>query len=537
MSLPASRPSERRAGLLVLGAFGFLTVLFTGLFTPFSSPNELSRLEMVFAVVENGTFRIDQAIGVLGQQEDKAFSGGHLYSNKAPGLSLAAIPVYRFLRLFLPQPRTASDAIFVCLRILVVSSLCTLALMRFHTRLSARHGPVGLLVTAAVGFGTPYLFYARSFLSHAWTAALLYLAWDLWKHGEDLAPGRRVGRWFVGAGLLAGWAAISEYPAALVLALFAVRALRGRIPGRAVFLGLGAAVPIAVLAAYNAICFGSPFVLSSAREALPRYAELSERGLFGFGAANAQVAMGYLVHPARGILLFSPFFLWTFAGFRQWWRKREDRADCLFFSVATALFFFVMTGYPNWHGGWSLGSRYLMPVLFPAAFAIGQALESPVSRSLFAAAMVFSVLTHVLLTVTWPYFPLNVPWPPATASLWFLKRGWIAPNLFGAAGARGLALPVAGAAVLVALATALAVAGLARRRRWSAWLLGGGALAVTLLFPPQISFGGRLWRAAVFGKYSGLDPKREELRRVMQAAATPSEQQRAADAWRLFGPE
>jgi hypothetical protein len=535
MSLPASRESERRAGFLVLAAFGLLTVFFTGLFPPFSNPNELSRLEMVFAVVENGTFQIDQAIGVLGEQEDKALSEGHLYSNKAPGLSLAAIPVYRLLRLFFPRPHAASDTIFVCLRILVVSSLCTLALARFHARLCARVPPAALLLTVAAGFGTPYLFYARSFLSHAWTASLLYLAWDLWKSGEDRT--RRATLSFAGAGFLAGWAAISEYPVALILPLFALRALLGGSARRAAVFCLSGAAPIALLAAYNTICFGSPFVLSSVREALPRYAELSHRGLFGFGAPSAQVGVSYLLHPARGVLLFSPFFLWTLAGFWQWWRKREDRADCLFFLVATTLFLLVMTGYPNWHGGWSLGDRYLMPVLFPAAFAIGRALESQVSRSFFAAAMVFSVLNHALLTVTWPYFPLNVPWPPATASVWFLQRGWIAPNLAGAAGASALALPVAVAAVLLALLAVLAVAGLTRRGRWRASLVGGGVLAVTLLFPPQISFGGRLWRAAVFGKFSGLDPKREELRRVMQTAATPSEEQRAADAWRLFGPE
>ena len=34
-------------------------------------------------------------------------------------------------------------------------------------------------MTFAVAFGTPFLFYARSFFAHAWTASLLFLAWDL----------------------------------------------------------------------------------------------------------------------------------------------------------------------------------------------------------------------------------------------------------------------------------------------------------------------------------------------------------------------
>jgi hypothetical protein len=60
---------------------------------------------------------------------------------------------------------------------------------------------------------------------------------------------------------------------------------------------------------------------------------------------------------------------------------------------------------------------------------------------------------------------------------------------------------------------------------------------ILLARPPALTYGGRLWRAAVFGKYSGLDPAREEIRRVAATALTPSERQRAEEAWRLFGPQ
>ena len=84
-----SREPERRARWAVTGGLALLTVLFTGAFPPFANPNELSRLETVYAIVEQGTFRIDGALQVLGDHEDKAVSGGHFYSNKAPGLAFA----------------------------------------------------------------------------------------------------------------------------------------------------------------------------------------------------------------------------------------------------------------------------------------------------------------------------------------------------------------------------------------------------------------------------------------------------------------
>ena len=107
--------------MAAVAVFAFLCVYFTGQFPPWANPNEVSRLEAVFAFVERGTFRIDDVLPLLGNHEDKAASGGHFYSNKAPGLSLAAIPVYALLRVFLPRPDSPTAPIFALLRFLTVS--------------------------------------------------------------------------------------------------------------------------------------------------------------------------------------------------------------------------------------------------------------------------------------------------------------------------------------------------------------------------------------------------------------------------------
>jgi hypothetical protein len=520
-----------RAGILVVVGFATLTVLFTGQFPPFSSPNELTRLETVHAAVEYGTFSIDRSLTVLGEQEDKSESAGHFYSNKAPGMALAAIPFYRFLRTFFPPPHAADSTIFILLRLLVVSTVCVLALLRFTVRVERRWPGRGVLTAAAAAFGTPYLFYARSFLSHAWAAALVFLAWDLTILAREREASRLAGALAGAAGLVIGWAAISEYPVALLALALAWTVLIDRSPRRLAFFLLGAAVPLALLLAYDAVCFGSPFVLSSSRESLPEYSALASRGFFGFVWPQPRIALAYLVHPARGVLLFSPFLLWAAAGFVRGWRRDPDRREVRFAAPATLLFCAVLCGYPNWHGGWALGNRYLLPVLFLAAAAIPLALESPLSRVFFAGAATFSIGVHALAAATWPHFPLNVPWPPASGSAWFLVRGWVAPGVLpgGADLLLALAIPLA---VLVAALSQLPL-------RPGRWLLALGAglalLTATLVRPPELSFGGRLWRAAVYGRFSGRDPQRIELRRVIAEAATPSEKRRAADAWRLFG--
>jgi hypothetical protein len=566
MSREPEDARARRAVRWTLAAFAAVSVLFSGAFPPFGNPNELSRYEAVVAAWDHGTFAIDSVIPVLGDHEDKSVSGGKTYSNKAPGLALAALPVYALLRIALPTPVNAAAPIFWILRVLTVTLVCAVALARLARRLAAGPQPeTAPLVVAAVAFGTPYLFFARSFFSHAWTAALLFLAWDAIRASEGAGADRRRRAVLLaaGAGFLAAWAAISEYTVAPVAVLVALRVLAGRRSGLAArfaaFGGFvaGAAVPLAKLAYYDAVCFGSPWVLSSAREAHPLYSSLASTGFFGFKVPSPRVAAYYLFHPARGLFLFSPFLIWAIPGFVRWWRSRDgdragngtSRADCAFAFAATAVFFGLMCGYPNWHGGWSIGDRYLLPVLLFPALAIPYALASPRSRGLFGAAVVLSVATHLLLTATWPYVPDNAPWPAATVSRWYLARGWTAPSLLDGipgGGWAALALSWTAVAVCVGLAlrslradTAPPTSGPAPARGPSLStiaLLGLVPLAALVLFAPELDFGGRLWRASVFGAYSGRDPERRELRAVVESAATPQQQRTALGIWRLYGP-
>lgn len=543
MSRGAGPSPARLACAAVVGAFAFFCVWFTGFYPPFSNPNELSRFETVVAFVETGSFAIDSQLATLGDHEDKASAGGRFYSNKAPGLAFAAIPVYRLLRLVLPAPESPTAPIFMLLRLFTVSLVCVLALARFANRILQRRdgAPVAPIVTFAVAFGTPFLYYARSFFGHAWTAALLFLAWDVLTAGEEGADSsHRRGSRMALAGFLAGWAVISEYTVAPVVLAFAIRAAagaRGRAAVRLFSFAVGAALPIGLLLAYQAACFGSPFLPSYAREAYPAYAELARKRFFGFEAPSPRVAFDYLFHPARGILLFSPFFLWAGVGFAHWCRDRRVRADGVALLAATVATFLLLAGYPNWHGGWALGSRYLLPLLFFPAAAIPWALLGPRSRGLFVSAVAFSAATHLLVTVSWPHFPADVSWPPATASIWFLARGWVAPSLGTVAGAGAAAslLPPIAAAV-AALALSIRAAKPLVPAALFGVILGVTPLVVSCLVFPPPSYGARLWRSAVYGAYSGLDPRREELRRVVEAAATPIEQRQASGAWRIYGP-
>jgi len=535
MRSPSVR-ADSRTGATGLLLFALLGIVFTGLYPPYANPNEFSRMLAIYSFVENGTFQIDEAVRVFGEVEDRAYSGGHEYSNKAPGLIFAGIPIYRLLRIFLPRPATPFDPVFLLVRVLTVTPVCILGLARFRARLLARGLPAADLVTVALGFGTPFLFYARSFFSHAWTASLLFLAFDLIGRAEREEARRRVGPLLWCAGAIAGWAAISEYPLALIVALLLLRAGSRRAFRRAFHFALGSLLPLACLLAYDAVCFGSPFVLSSAREGLPQFAALAGKGLFGVGVPSLTVAFDYLLHPARGVLLFSPFVAWAAAGFVAWRRSEDDRADWWFCLAATVIFFVAMTGYPNWHGGWSLGNRYLLPLLFFVGCAIPYALASPLSRWLFAAASAFSVLTHAVLTSTWVHHPADFFWPISNAAVWFLVRGFVSAGAFGDSLAWSWIAPAVSVLVCgVAYAWSLSGLLLSRARRLLAAGIAVAAFAFFAVAPPDLDYSARLLRAEFFSVLSGRDPGRSELFRVIRSARTPAERRLANRSWQRYG--
>src|SRR5262249_39402841 len=152
----------------------------------------------------------------------------------------------------------------------------------------------------------------------------------------------------------------------------------GRLAGLARFC-LGALAPVALLLIYNFACFGSPWSLSSAHEAAPQYAEAARHGLFGVGPPSLRALLGFFFDPSRGLLLFSPFWIWAVPGFVAWWRSGQARRDCVFAVTAVAVSVVTLSGYAQWEGGFCLGSRYLVPLTFFAALGVPFALKSRVS--------------------------------------------------------------------------------------------------------------------------------------------------------------
>src|SRR5205823_8838644 len=109
----------------------------------------------------------------------------------------------------------------------------------------------------------------------------------------------------------------------------------------------------------------------------------------------------------------------------------------------------IYSGYPNWHGGWNVGPRYVVSaipfLLFPIAFA-RERIVTPILLGMSAA-------TVVPLTLTFPFPDRALPLPWATLAWPLLRDGLVAPNLLHLV-ARPLAIAVPFAIVAAALVIA-----------------------------------------------------------------------------------
>lgn len=513
----AGRDPGRIAVSVVVAAFICVSVFVVNLFPRFRSPNEFSRYELVVSMAEAHTFSIDRAAVQFGRTEDVSEFGGRLYSNKAPGLALAALPFYFLFRPFTgPATPAHFAALFLLLRLCTVTAAVVIALIFLARRLQHLAGdrPTAALILFAVAFGTPLLVYARSFFSHAWTAALLYLAF------ESLHARRE--KWWHGllAGILAGWAVLSEYPAVILMIILLVDA-GWKKPRRGALFILGGIPAAALLFFYDTRCFGGAFSVSSAHEAFPAYAALAHSRFFGFGVPRLKIALEYLFSLSRGVLFESPFFLFLPAALAS---SRVRGRPLAFSLVALALFFIVMDGYANWHGGWCLGSRYLLPALFFAAWPLagmGGSRRGRAAVQVFAVLAVFAASFFFLSGATFWFLPHEPPLGIRFYSAWWLLRGWVTPTLSGSSAAV-LLLP---AAVTLAAAVA-AIYPVARGALRTTCLLACGLLLLALLFAgpaPAGTFGERLTRAWIFDTSSALDPGHRELFDMGEEVKTSSQ--------------
>ena len=522
----AGEPAGTRwwlGGTLAVAAL--LQLVVVNAWPRFDSPNERGRAYQAIAVASRGSLDISPELERFGTMEDVAAFGGRRFPNKAPGVLPLVVPGALLARAAGGGPAHELASTLFLGRLLAASLPFALTVLLLARAAVPRYPRGGPLAVVAYALATPALAASLVLFSHALTACLLLAAFLLLLDSER--PGWRAAAL---AGALLGWAAACEYSAALPGAIVVAAALP-RLRARGLVAAVaGAAVPAALLAAYDAACFGSPLSIASAHETYATFAGLSTQGFMGISMPTLSGIAGLLISTARGLLVWAPLaaFALPAACARSNWPT--DRWGRLALWSAPLALLLAMSGYPNWHGGWFPGPRYLLPVL-PLVFLLAArwaelVLADPRGRVIAGAAALWGLAMAWPCLATFPFPPEDVPLPALTLAPGLLAQGIRTPSWLPAA----VVVPAVALVALCAGAALLAVAtptgSLAERAATLGVLAAAIAAAAFVSYPA--TWQASLERAVIHDVYGGGPPG------ALEALAPRAEtllQRRQVEAW------
>jgi hypothetical protein len=355
----------------------FLVVLvcYVYFFPRWADWNQNSRFDLVRAIVEQGTVRIDDYYQNTG---DYAYYNGHYYSDKAPGTAFLGVVAYLPFWLVAHRPPvdgviwrmaqtealratlnpmgtgllsdkllTAAGLTLVAFFVIAVPSvILSLLLYRFSGYLITSEVPRTLLVLA-YALGTPAFAYSNNFSGHQLAAFLPFAAFYL-------AFRARFASWtirrLVIVGLLLGYSLITEYPTLLIVGVVGLYIL-WTLPEkkRVIWLSLGAVLPLGLAAMYNYLAFGNPLLVGYEYSALWQVEHQTGFMSLVF-PPRSEALWGITFSPFRGLFFYSPFLLLAIPGFLLLLRKREFRAEAVTCLTSVVVYFFFNSSSVMWWG-------------------------------------------------------------------------------------------------------------------------------------------------------------------------------------------
>ena len=492
------RSLDRRTRDALLCGLVLCQLAYSWMYSAISVPNERTRMYLTVALVDHGTFAIDAPLQRFGRVYDLARFGGHYYTDKAPGASLLAVPVYALARLTQPAAAFSANDVINLVRTYLMLPIALLGFIVLRSLLRALKVSEPSVDVCSLGFslGSPMLHYGAAFYGHALVAVatlgcLRCLAWAGVLLPADADAGsswRRRAAALLGAGACAGFCGLAEYQAVVLAGLLGLplllRCTRAWLPDLGCF-ALGA-LPFAItLLAYNARAFGGPFALSYQHLVGESLQDLHGYGLAGATHPQWGALTGLLFSQHRGLLFTAPLAALGLVA-TTLCQRWLPRALWSVIGTATLYFVLIVASSSVWYGGWGFGPRLLVPVLGLLAIAAAVTMEAlrayTIIPVLVRASVIAGMIYQQLVHVTFAELPPEFAHPLADSALPLLRAGMAAPNL----ACKLLPLSAAnwlGAGLLLACTVAIASGvgtPLRMRTRWAS--LSVAALCLIPLF-------------------------------------------------------
>jgi hypothetical protein len=430
MSPLSQKSSFHWRAALLLGLVAFTSFLY---FYEGGGWNQNSRFDLLRAIVERHTLQID---AYHENTQDKAHFHGHYYSDKAPGLvflavpfALAARPALRLAGVDPESPRgeLALSYLVSAGAVAFPTALAVMSLFFLGLRFGS-DGSGAALGAIVMALATPMWAYAALFWAHALVGACLVFALAAALKLRDSSSARGDFFWALTVGLSAGWATVTEYPAAPASALLAALALsqswpRGRKARWRVTAGVavGAGICVVVLLAYLYAAFGS--IRPSYSYYDPNsFSFMQRQGYMGLTYPHPDRLLKILFGCSRGLFFAAPVLLAAPWGLWRLWKQKTYSAAALVAAAIVAYYFLFNASFYWWKAGLSFGPRYAGAAIPFLCLGLGivWTRATPAWRtvlgvlaaiSAFVALMVISTTSQLamqdscpLLHSTWPAF-------------------------------------------------------------------------------------------------------------------------------------
>jgi hypothetical protein len=406
--------SQRRIEIKLFG----VSLLTFAYFYQASDHNTAARFDLIRSFLERRTIWIDGYCGY--NTADLIDWHSHYYSNKAPGRSLTGIIPWLISRTLAAALLIRTDSYywaFVTYLATVLSVSLPVALMavliyRFALLLGAsQERSVALALTLA--FGTIVFPHATEFAGESIATTSVTASFYLLATADQQS-----GLWpSLGAGVLAGWAGLCDYPSivlSVILALYALNQLRPW--KRFAWFALGAALIAMILFAYDTAAFGKPFFLSYEAYMLPgneRFLDQS-RGFAGVTYPRLPVLWQVLFAPQRGLFFCNPVLILAIPGLYFFWRRGTSvRPEFATILASIVVFVLINGSYGDsivyWGGGSATGPRHMLTAI---PFMVLTLVFLPESwNAIFAFLALFSAFLMLMATTVEPHLPYEYEHP------------------------------------------------------------------------------------------------------------------------------